>query len=72
MLEADRKKFISGTATFNDIIIDQRSLVTAQISVIAARSAYTHVRVALDQVLGETLERNHIVMEEALRGQVAP
>jgi outer membrane protein TolC len=71
LLEADRKKFNSGTATFNDIIIDQRSLVTAQISVITARSTYAHARVALDQVLGETLEQNNIRLEEALSGQVA-
>ena len=71
LLEFDRKKFASGTATFNDIIIDQRSLVTAQISVITARSTYAHARVALDQVLGETLEQNNIILEEALSGQVA-
>ena len=71
LLEFDRKKFVSGTATFNDIIIDQRSLVTAQISVITARSTYAHARVALDQVLGETLEQNNIILEEALSGQVA-
>ena len=71
LLEADRKKFISGTATLNDVIIDQRSLVTAQISVISARSAYAHARVALDQVLGETLEQNNISLQEALSGQVA-
>jgi outer membrane protein len=71
LLEADRKKFISGTATLNDVILDQRSLVTAQISVINARSSYAHARVALDEVLGETLEQNNISLEEALSGQVA-
>ncbi|HLK48291.1 MAG TPA: TolC family protein [Bryobacteraceae bacterium] len=70
LLEADRKKFISGTATLNDVIIDQRSLVTAQVSVIDARSAYERARVALDEVLGETLEQNNIRLEEALRGEV--
>ena len=70
LLEADRKKFNSGTATFNDIIIDQRSLVTARISVVTARSAYAHARVALDQVLGETLERYSISMDDAIKGQV--
>jgi outer membrane protein TolC len=70
LLEADRKKFVSGTATFNDIIIDQRSLVTAQISVVTARSAYAHARVALDQVLGETLEQHNISMDDAVKGQV--
>ena len=71
LLEADRKKFVSGTATLNDVIIDQRSLVAAQVSVISGRSTYARARVALDQVLGETLEQNNITLEEALNGQVA-
>lgn len=70
LLEADRKKFLAGTATFNDIILDQRALVTAQISVINAQAAYQHARVALDQVLGETLERNNISLADALQGQL--
>ena len=70
LLEADRKKFNSGTATLNDIIIDQRSLVTAQISVVTARSAYAHARAALDQVLGETLEQHNISLDDAVKGQV--
>ena len=71
LLEFDRKKFASGTATFNDIIIDQRSLVTAQISEITAEAAYAHARVALDQVLGDSLENNRIVLDEALTGRVS-
>src|SRR5581483_9109408 len=64
LLDADKKKFNSGTATFNDIVIDQRALVTAQVSVVTARSAYAHARVALDQVLGETLEQNNISIDD--------
>jgi outer membrane protein TolC len=71
LLEADRKKFASGTATFNDIIIDQRSLVTAQISEISAQAAYAHARVALDQVLGDSLANNQIELNEALGGRVS-
>ena len=71
LLEADRKKFASGTATFNDIVVDQRTLQAARVSEIAAQSAFVHARVALDQVLGETLERNHVVLDEALTGRVS-
>lgn len=71
LLEADRKRFASGTALFTEIILDQRALVSAQISAITAESSYEHARVALDQVLGETLERNHIVLDEALKGEVS-
>src|SRR5260370_6187053 len=71
LLAADRTKFASGIATFNDIINDQRALVTAQISEVNALTAYAHARVSLDQTLGETLERNHVSMEEGLSGWVS-
>jgi hypothetical protein len=57
-------------ATFNDIINDQRALVAAQISEVNALAAYAHARVSLDQTLGETLERNHVSLEERLSGRV--
>jgi outer membrane protein len=71
LLAADREKFSSGIATFNDIINDQRALVVAQISEVNALAAYAHARVSLDQTLGETLERNGVSMEEGLSGRVA-
>ena len=70
LLAADREKFSSGIATFNDIINDQRALVAAQISEVNALAAYAHARVSLDQTLGETLERNHVSLEEGLSGRV--
>jgi outer membrane protein TolC len=71
LLEADREKFSSGIATFNDIINDQRALVAAQISEVNALAAYAHARVSLDQTLGKTLERNHVSLDEGLSGRVA-
>jgi outer membrane protein TolC len=71
LLAADREKFSSGIATFNDIINDQRALVMAQISEVNALAAYAHARVSLDQTLGETLERNHVSLDEGLSGHVA-
>jgi outer membrane protein len=70
LLAAGREKFSSGMATFNDIINDQRALVAAQISEINALAAYAHAKVALDQTLGETLERNQVTLEEGLSGNV--
>jgi outer membrane protein TolC len=70
LLAADRTKFASGIATFNDIINDQRALVTAQISEVSALTAYAHARVSLDQTLGETLERNGVTLQEGLMGKV--
>ena len=71
LLAADRSKFASGMATFNDIINDQRALVIAQISEVNALAAYAHARVSLDQTLGETLERNGVTLDEGLSGKVA-
>ena len=70
LLAADREKFSSGIATFNDIINDQRALVAAQISEVNALAAYAHARVSLDQTLGETLERNQVSLDEGLSGRV--
>jgi hypothetical protein len=36
-----------------------------------AIAAYGNAKVALDQVLGETLETNHVSIEEALQGRVS-
>jgi outer membrane protein TolC len=70
LLAADRTKFASGIATFNDIINDQRALVAAQISEVNALASYAHARVSLDQTLGETLERNGVTLDEGLMGKV--
>jgi len=70
LLAADREKFSSGIATFNDIINDQRALVAAQISEVNALASYAHARVSLDQTLGETLERNQVSLDEGLSGRV--
>jgi outer membrane protein len=60
LLAADQKRFASGSATLNELVTDQRNLATAQISEITARATYAHAKVSLDQVLGETLEKNNI------------
>ncbi len=70
LLSAEQEKFTSGLSTFNNLIADQRLLVTAQISEVNAATAYEHARIALDQVLGETLSKNHISLDDALAGRI--
>ncbi len=70
ILEDDRKKFAFGTATFNNLITDERTLVTAQLAEVGAISAYQRARVSLDQVLGQTLEANQVSLDEGIQGQV--
>jgi outer membrane protein len=69
LLEADRKR-LSGSDAFNTLMNDQRSLITAELSETGALSAYARARVSLDQVLGETLERYDISLDEGLSGRV--
>ena len=49
--------------------IDQRALIAAQISEVNASTTYARARVSLDQVLGETLEKNNISLDDALRAK---
>jgi outer membrane protein TolC len=71
VLAEDRKKFSYGIAAFNDLIVDQRILVAAQVSEVNARANFARAQVSLDQVLGETLEKNRISLDEALDGHVS-
>jgi outer membrane protein len=71
VLAEDRKKFSYGIATFNDLIVDQRTLVAAQISEVNAMATLARARVSLDQVLGETLEKNGVSLDEGLSGSAA-
>ena len=71
LLASERKKFSYGISTFNDVVVDQRVLVTAQINEVNAAATYERARVSLDQVLGETLEKNHISFDEGISGVVS-
>ena len=71
LLAAEQEKFTSGLSTFNTLIADQRLLVTAQISEVNALASYAHARISLDQVLGETLSKNQISLDEALAGRIS-
>ncbi|HLJ18151.1 MAG TPA: TolC family protein [Bryobacteraceae bacterium] len=71
LLEKEQQKFSLGASTINDVITAQRSLAAAQIAEVAALSIYSHAQVSLNQVLGETLEKNHVSVDEALAGEVS-
>ncbi len=70
LLAAEQRKSY-GSETFNYIMVDQRALIAAQLSELNSRTSYARARVALDQVLGETLEKNGVTLEEGLSGHVA-
>ena len=72
LLQADEQRFVTGSVatTFDIVMADQRAVVAAEISVAQAASGYASARISLDQVLGETLERNQISLDEGLNGQM--
>jgi outer membrane protein TolC len=72
LLEMERRKFSLGTSTFNNVIVVQRSLATAQTGEVAALGAYSQARVGLDHTLGVTLEKNNVSVENALNAKATP
>lgn len=70
-LEAERKRFQFGESTNALVIQSQKDLGTAQSAEVQAMANYTHARIAFDEAVGMTLERNRISMEEATTGRVA-
>jgi outer membrane protein len=69
LLQKEQRMFSLGASTINDVISAQRNLVTAEIGEVNALSAYSRARIGLDQILGETLEKNNVSLAEALEGR---
>ncbi len=67
-----QQSFRIGGATFNDVIVAQRNLVNAQTAEVTTLASYARAQVSLDQVLGETLEKNNVSVSEALRPTQRP
>jgi len=70
LLAKEQQMFSYGTATIAGVVAAQQSLLAAQSTEVALRAAYMHARISLDQVLGETLEANHISIEQAQAGKL--
>lgn len=68
LLEKSQQAFSFGAATISDVETAQVALVAAQETEVTTLSAYSHARISLDQVLGQTLEVNHVSVEQALKG----
>ena len=69
-LEAEKKKYEYGTSTNALVIQAQRDVVSAESEQVQSMANYTHARIALDQAVGITLERNDVSMAEASSGLV--
>jgi outer membrane protein TolC len=71
LLSAEQKKFGLGASTTYNVVQQQRDLVAAQSTEVAALVAYSNARIALDQTLGTTLKTNNVSIDEATSGHVA-
>ena len=69
-LEAEKKKYEYGKSTNALVIQSQRDVVAAESEQVQSMANYTHARIALDQAVGVTLERNDVSMAEAASGQL--
>jgi outer membrane protein TolC len=70
LFDAEQKRFQLGASTPYDVAVQQRDLISAQSSAVAALVTYSTARVALDQTLGATLDRNHVSIEAVKNGRL--
>lgn len=70
LFAAEQKKYALGASTPYNVTQQQRDLVTAQSAETAALVSYSTAKIALDLMLGTTLEANHVNIEEARSGIV--
>ena len=70
LFDAESKRFRLGASTPYNVALQERDLISAESTAVAALVAYSTARVSLDQTLGITLEANHISMDEVKSGKV--
>jgi outer membrane protein TolC len=69
-LKAEQRKYQLGSSSNALVIQAQRDVVTAESEEVQSMANYTHARIAFEQALGVTLERNNITIAEAASGVV--
>ena len=69
-LKAEQRKYQLGSSSNALVIQAQRDVVTAESEEVQSMANYTHARIAFEQAVGITLERNNITMSEAASGVV--
>jgi outer membrane protein len=70
LLQAEIDKFAVGASTNYMIVQDQAYLAQARSTEVAARSDWMKSQLSLERALGNLLEKNHIVFDDAIRDQV--
>ena len=70
LYKSERRRFELGASIAYNVNQQQRDLIAAQSSEVAARVAYITARIALEQTTGEILSANHVSLAEAREGKV--
>ena len=70
LLQAEIDKFAVGESTNYLIVQDEAYLAQARSTEVAARSDWVKARLALDRSLGNLLEKNNVLMDDAVRGEL--
>jgi outer membrane protein len=70
LLQAELDKLSVGASTNLNVIQDQAYLSQARATEVAARSDWIKARITLDRFLGDLLENNHIVLDDAIKGKL--
>ncbi|OFW22648.1 MAG: hypothetical protein A3H27_12505 [Acidobacteria bacterium RIFCSPLOWO2_02_FULL_59_13] len=69
-LDAEEKKLQAGVSTPYNVIRTQRDLFSAELAEVQARVAYGKALAELDRATGQTLERNHMDLDQVLQGKL--
>ena len=70
-MDAEQKKMEFGVSTPYNVILAQRDLLAAELAEVQARAVYAKAQVEMDRSMGVLLEKNHIDVEDALRGRIS-
>ncbi len=70
LLDAERDKLSVGQSTDLAVLQNEAYLAQAKSTEIAARSNWKKAQISLDHALGDLLEKNHIELDDAIRGQL--
>lgn len=68
LLDAERDKLTVGQSTEEAVLQNEAYVAQAKSTEIAARSNWIKARIQLDYALGDLLEKNHIELDDAIKG----
>jgi outer membrane protein len=69
-LDAEQKKYALGASTSTLVLQTQTAFETAENTLVAALTAYEKHKVELDRVTSMSLEKNHIMLDDSIKGVV--